>query len=83
MSFWVRGSAVKSYSGEFVSGNFFSMFGVSAYAGRVLTPSDDQPGSPPAAIMSYRVGQQKYGLDPAVIGGVFNVDDKPAVPWRR
>jgi hypothetical protein len=64
-----------SYRGEFVSGNYFTMFGISAYAGRTLTPSDDQIGVPPVAIMSYRVWQQKYGLDPSVIGSVFNIND--------
>jgi len=40
----------QSYPGEFVSGNYFSMFGIGAYAGRALTARDDQPGcscSPP------------------------------------
>jgi predicted permease len=69
--------AAESYFGKFVSGNYFSMFGVNAYAGRALTMADDRPGAPPAAIMSYRVWQQKYRLDPTVIGGVFNVNDEP------
>ena len=29
--------AAQSYPGEFVSGNYFTMFGISAYAGRLLT----------------------------------------------
>ncbi len=70
-------NAADSYFGKFVSGNYFSMFGVNAYAGRALTMADDKPGAPPAAVMSYRVWQEKYGLDPTVIGGVFNVNDKP------
>jgi ABC-type antimicrobial peptide transport system permease subunit len=53
------------------------MFGISAYAGRALTTSDDEPGAAPAAIMSYRVWQQAYGLDPSVIGGEFNINGKP------
>ena len=69
--------AAQSYPGEFVSGNYFSMFGITAYAGRVFTASDDQAGAPPAAVMSYRLWQQKYGLDPTVIGSVFNLDEKP------
>ena len=69
--------AAQSYPGEFVSGNYFAMFGIQAYAGRTLTPQDDQPGAPPVAVMSYRLWQQKYGSDPSVIGGVFNVNDKP------
>lgn len=69
--------AAESYFGEFVSGNYFAMFGVSAYAGRALTMSDDKAGAAPAAIMSYRVWQQRYGLDPSVIGSEFNINGKP------
>src|SRR5438477_6712645 len=39
--------AAQSYPNEFVSGNYFAMFGIAGYAGRVLTPKDDQPGAPP------------------------------------
>jgi len=69
--------AAQSYPGEFVSGNYFSMFGITAYAGRALANRDDQPNAPPVAIMSYRLWQERYGLDPSVIGGVFEVDGKP------
>ena len=69
-------NAAGTYFGEFVSGNYFAMFGVSAYAGRALTMADDRTGAPPAVVMSYRVWQQKYGLDPSVIGGAFNVNDQ-------
>jgi predicted permease len=69
--------AARSYPGEFVSGNYFTMFGIKAYAGRMVTPEDDRPGAPPAAVMSYRLWQQKYGSDPSVIGSVFNLNDNP------
>src|SRR2546423_6938145 len=69
--------AAQSSPGEFVSGNYFTMFGIGAYAGRMLTPKDDQPGAPPTAVMSYRLWQEKYGSDPSVIGGVFDVNEKP------
>jgi predicted permease len=69
--------AAQSYPGEFVSGNYFTMFGIQAYAGRTLTAQDDQPGAPPAVVMSYRLWQQQYGSDPSVIGSVFNLNDKP------
>ena len=67
----------ESYSGEFVSGNYFKMFGIKAYAGRALSPADDQPNAPAVAVMSYRLWRQRYGSDPSVIGGVFNIDQKP------
>jgi predicted permease len=69
--------AADSYPGEFVSANYFAMFGIRAYAGRTLTAQDDQPDAPPAAVMSYRLWQQRYGSDPSVIGSVFNLNDKP------
>src|SRR6266403_4766353 len=69
--------AAQSYPGEFVSGNYFTMFGIKAYAGRALTDGDDQLSAPPVAVMSYRLWQEKYGSDPSVIGSVFNLNDKP------
>jgi predicted permease len=69
-------NAAESFRGEFVSGNYFAMFGISAYAGRALTAADDHLGAPLAAVMSYHVWQHKYGLDPSVIGGVFNLNEK-------
>src|SRR5215469_14085681 len=39
---------------QFVSGNYFSMLGVGTSAGRTLTPTDDEPGAPTLAVMSYR-----------------------------
>jgi predicted permease len=67
----------QSYPGEFVSGNYFAMFGIRPQAGRLLTAADDARGAAPVAVMSYRLWQQRYGADPAVIGGIFNVNDKP------
>jgi predicted permease len=63
--------------GEFVSGNYFSTFGVQAYAGRALTPADDQQSSPPAAMLSHRAWQQFYGGDPKIVGSVLVLDGSP------
>ena len=69
--------AAQSYPGKFVSGNYFAMFGVSAFAGRMLTVETIEPDAPPVAVMSYRLWQQKYGSDPSVIGSIFNFNNKP------
>jgi len=69
--------AAQSYPSEFVSGNYFQMFGLQAYTGRLLTPEDDRPNARPVAVMSYRLWQERFGSDPSVIGAVFNLDDKP------
>ena len=68
--------AAQSYPGEFVSGNYFTMFGVRPYAGRLLTSTDDRPGAPAVAVMSYRFWQQS-GSDPSIIGSVFDIDSTP------
>jgi predicted permease len=67
----------QTYPGEFVSGNYFTMFGIRTNVGRALTASDDRPGSPPAVVMSHRLWQQRYESDPSVIGSIFNLNDKP------
>lgn len=68
--------SAQSYPGEFVSGNYFAMFGISAYAGRLLTSTDDQSGAPAVAVMSYRLWQQ-YGSDRSIVGSVFHIDNTP------
>jgi predicted permease len=62
---------------EMVSGNYFSTFGLGAFAGRTITPADDQPNSPPVAMLSYRTWQQQYGSDPSIVGSTFIVSDHP------
>jgi hypothetical protein len=62
---------------EYISGNYFSMFGIGAYAGRTITPEDDRKGAGPVAVMSYRTWQEKYGLDPSVIGASFTLNGRP------
>jgi predicted permease len=42
---------------------------VGAALGRKLTPDDDQtPGGHPVTVMSYKCWQQRFGLDPEIIG---------------
>src|SRR6185437_7167131 len=68
--------AAQPYRGEFVSGNYFQMFGINAYTGRLLAPADDRAGAPPIVVMSYRAWQQHYGGDPTVIGSTFVINSK-------
>lgn len=62
---------------EFVSGNYFSTFGIRPFAGRMFTPDDDKPGAAPTVVMSYRAWQEHFALDRAVIGGSVMVDGNP------
>jgi putative ABC transport system permease protein len=67
----------QSLRSEFVSGNYFRMFGIGSYAGRVITPADDRKGAEPVAIMSFRAWQQKFGGDPSVVGASFALNGQP------
>ena len=71
------GSAAEPYNGEFVSGNYFTMLGIRAFAGRLLAPTDNSPGAPRVAVMNYHTWQQHFGLDPSVIGSTFNINGVP------
>jgi predicted permease len=62
---------------EYVTGNYFSMLGVRAFGGRVISPDDDKPGAPPVAVLSHRVWQASYGGDPSVVGSTFVVEGHP------
>lgn len=55
-------------SGHLVSGNYFSVLGVNAMLGRVLTPDDDASSATPATVVSYRYWQQQLNSDPSVVG---------------
>lgn len=71
------GFASEPFTDQFVSGNYFSMFGLRPFAGRLLSAADDRAGAAPVAVMSYRAWERNYGADPAVIGGTFIVDGSP------
>ena len=72
-----RNQPAESLRSQYVSGNYFSMFGISAYAGRVFTQEDDRKGAEPVVVMSYATWQQKYGQDPSVIGASFTLNGLP------
>jgi len=67
----------KPLRGEMISGNYFATFGVGAFAGRTIQPSDDQPSAPPVAMLSYRAWQQQYGSDPSIVGSTMIIDGHP------
>jgi predicted permease len=69
-----QGAAATRASGHLVSGNYFPLLGVGALRGRLLTPDDDKPNAPPAAVMSYRYWEQELNRDPSVVGQTFIIN---------
>lgn len=63
--------------GEFVTGNYFSTFGIKPLLGRMLLPSDDNAGAAPVAVLSYQTWQNDYAGDPSVVGSTFYIQGRP------
>ncbi len=64
---------------SFVTSNYFTELGATAAAGRLFDPSrEDSSGSPPVAVLSYRLWQRKFASDPAIIGKTVYLSGKPA-----
>lgn len=73
-----RGSGTaKAERTEYVSGNYFTVFGLGAYMGRALLPSDDVPGAAPVAVLSYSAWQAEYAADASVVGSTFYIQSQP------
>jgi predicted permease len=59
----------ESISGQLVSGDFFSLLGVHAAAGRLFTREDDKvPGGNPVAVLSYAYWKRRFAQDPSILG---------------
>src|SRR5688572_27500586 len=64
--------------GEMVTGNYFSVLGVSAGLGRTLLPSDDlSPGKHPVVVISDALWKRTFAADPAVIGKTIQLNAYP------
>ena len=62
---------------EYVTGNFFTTFGIGPYMGRVFSASDDQPGAAPVLVLSYASWQSDFGGDASVIGSTVFIQTHP------
>src|SRR6202041_3801846 len=54
-----RNKPAEAYKSEYISGNYFSTFGLLPYFGRTLSPNDDRKGAPAVAMMSFRTWEEK------------------------
>jgi putative ABC transport system permease protein len=59
-----------------VTPNFFGVLGVHPAMGRGFVPGEGIPGHDQVAVLSYRLWQQRYGADPAILGKTIRIDSK-------
>lgn len=57
-----------------VSGNFFTLLGVNAIAGRTFIPADDEQGPADRVLLSEALWKRRYGGRTAVVGGTVTLD---------
>jgi hypothetical protein len=66
---WNRAGEGQVIQGQVVSGNFFSLLGVTPALGRTISNADDQPGSPQlVVVLSHSFWERQFGADPSVVG---------------
>jgi macrolide transport system ATP-binding/permease protein len=71
------GDLPKAARGEMVTGNYFQVFGLQPYRGRLIAPADDVIGAPMGVVMSYQTWQRDYAGDPSVVNSTFVLNTYP------
>jgi putative ABC transport system permease protein len=73
-----KGEAVRIDVG-LVTGNYFSVMGLSPVLGRAFNSGDDGPGAAPVMMLTHEYWQSRFGGDSAIVGKALHVNGK-AVP---
>ncbi|HKV27448.1 MAG TPA: ABC transporter permease [Candidatus Acidoferrales bacterium] len=60
-----------------VSGEFFSMLGIGAAAGRLIAPNDDSVSAPPVAVLNYGYWKSQFGGSQSAIGKTIRLNNVP------
>jgi len=71
------GGASEPLGTSLVSGNYFSLLGVSPAAGRLFSDADDAPlGAHPEVVLSYGYWVRRFNADPRAIGSTMRIGDR-------
>ena len=67
-----------SVQGHLVTGNYFSLLGVSAVLGRAIGPDDDRvPNGHPVVMLSHGYWERRFAGDPQVLGRTVRLSAMP------
>ena len=69
--------AAEKVMSTYVSGNYFDLFKLTPFQGRLLNMSDDHEGAQPVAVMSYASWKNQHSSDPGIVGSTFLLDTRP------
>jgi predicted permease len=71
-------SSAEKVTGRMVSGNYFTVLGLTPAAGRLLSSSDDAAeNTNPVAVLSYGFWRRKFALSPSIIGRDIRLNGFP------
>jgi predicted permease len=65
--------------GHLVTASYFPALSAQPAAGRFFTAADDDRGQAPSVVLSYRLWEGRFGLDPSVIGKPLRVNGYPCM----
>jgi predicted permease len=67
-----------SIQGQLVSGDYFSLLGVTPVVGRAIGPEDDRaPNGHPVAMLSHGYWERRFARDATVLGRTIRLSDMP------
>ena len=70
-------TAARALRSEYVTGNYFTTFGISAFGGRLFTADDDTPSAPPVVVLSHHAWQATYGGEKSMVGATLVIEGHP------
>jgi predicted permease len=73
---WSADQDIERAHVAYVSGNMFPIFGLEPTLGRLITPTDDRPGTAPYAVLSWDYWNHRFGRDPQVLGRSLHIGDQ-------
>ena len=67
-------TGTEALDGAHVTRGTFEFLGLPALHGRVLQPSDYEPGAPPVFVMRHKAWMERFGGDPSILNKTFVLD---------
>lgn len=73
-----EGLETEQVQGEYVTGDYFDILGVTPHVGRLIQPADDlQPGAHPVVVLGHALWADRFGADPEIVGEVVPIGAQP------
>ena len=65
------GEGTERFDGNFVTPGTFEFLGMPSLLGRVMVPTDYEPGAPPVFVLRYKTWVKSFGADPGIVNKTF------------